>query len=72
MGQESQQVGVATYEEKEAALFAAAPEMLEVLRYARHVMEGNGLHHSKEWYTGYPKLWADINTVIKKANGVQE
>lgn len=58
------------HSDQDAALVRAAPELLEVLRYARHVMEGNGLHRSKEWSTGYPKLWADINAVLAKATEV--
>lgn len=55
------------HRDEDAVLIAACPDLIAALNYARHVMEGNGLHRNTEWHTGYPKLWADINAALSKA-----
>lgn len=62
---------VTNWEETEAneLLIAAAPEMLEALRYALHVIEGNGMHRVTDRSTGWPNLVSMVNAVIAKAEG---
>lgn len=49
------------------ALVTSHAELLDALLFARHVMEGNGLHRSTDWPSGYPALWSAINAAIARA-----